>query len=203
MDAGGDWDKTITSATSGGVSGTFLMKAQAARADQVAKIATMTKEQLVNESTKNDNLAKDAIALQIPENYSPEAAEQVKQMGISPEKTAATSLDKQSYQQWAANQPPGADKSIQAFQLQADVAKQKALLPGELKKVGAEASARGAAEIAMLDRLNKQSQQGGQTVAPGMSKDTTDQAATTYHNTGTLPAVGRGQAGVAQRTAIM
>src|SRR5438445_13078774 len=63
MDAGGDWDKTITSATSGGVSGTFLMKAQAARADQVAKIATMTKEQLVNESTKNDNLAKDAIAL--------------------------------------------------------------------------------------------------------------------------------------------
>src|SRR6266704_864981 len=63
MDSGGDWDKTISSATSGGVSGTFLIKAQAARADQLAKLATMNKEQIANESAKNDALGRDAIAL--------------------------------------------------------------------------------------------------------------------------------------------
>jgi len=111
-------------------------------------------------------------------------------------------LDKQAYFEWKKN-PSNANKTIQDFQNEQELRKQQTLLPGEIKKVGAEAAARSSADIALLNRLNQQSNQSGRTVAPGMSPDTTDQAATTYHNTGNLPAVGRGAAGVAQRTAIM
>ena len=314
-DSGGDWEKSISDAPGAGVSAGFVLKAQQSRAEALAKIATMNKDQLANEQTKLEALGRDAVSLraisdpseraatyqsmrnahllsgaykpnelpidtpndqmldstiahskaaqdlikegaelreknaklpgeqaealqkrgvaaaqmmngalnqiawsarrnlvmksdpelgaQIPETYSQDAAEQVRQLGISPEKALSVGLDRQAYQQWAAD-PKNKGKSIQDFQNEQELRKQQTLMPGEIRKIGAEAAARGAAEIAMLNRLQQQSKGAeGKTIAPGMSQDTTDQAATTYHNTGTLPAVGRGQAGVAQRTAIM
>jgi hypothetical protein len=70
-------------------------------------------------------------------------------------------------------------------------------------KAGQEATARSGADLALLDKLNKNSQAGGRTTAPGMTPEATDSAATSFHNTGQLPAIGRGSVGVAQRTAIM
>lgn len=55
-DAGGDWNQTIKNATDAGASGQFLIKAQLARSQQVAQLATATKDQLANESAKHEAL---------------------------------------------------------------------------------------------------------------------------------------------------
>ena len=63
-DAGGDWNKAIQSAPANGVSAQGLLKYQAARVDQVTKLAAMDKDLISNAQAKSDLDAKDAYRVQ-------------------------------------------------------------------------------------------------------------------------------------------
>jgi hypothetical protein len=299
LDNAGDWNKTLAAAPGAGVGPQFLVKAQIARTDQLTKYAALTKDQLKNESDKNDALGisaqkvidadpvnnpeaaanvyaternqhilsgaykdsdipaqmpgldqlketaahskanqdmlKEAAALKatnaqlpgvqaeahekeytagaqtmagvtnqlgwtarrklavandpqmdglIPEQYSPQAAEQVRQMGVSPKDLATVSPDKLELQDYLKKNPGKGPSDFLAW------------------KTGTEAAAKSQADINTLNQLNAQNKKTGQTVAPGLTPEATDSVATTFHNTGQLPQ-GRGVAGQAQRTAVM
>jgi hypothetical protein len=121
----------------------------------------------------------------IPQTYSPQTAEQVRQLGIAPKDLATMAPDKLELQDYLKKNPGKGPADFLAW------------------KTGQESAARSAADMSVLDALNRKSQQNGRTVAPGLTPEATDSASTTFHNTGQLPPIGRGAAGQAQRTAIM
>lgn len=125
------------------------------------------------------------LAPLIPEQYSPQAAEQVRQLGVAPKDLATVAPDKLELQDYLKKNPNKGPADFLAW------------------KTGQESMARANADLTVLNALNKQSQNNGRTTAPGLTPDATDSAATTFHNTGQLPPIGRGAAGQAQRTAIM
>lgn len=295
-DANGDWGTTIDNATKNGVSGTFITRAQMARADQVTKLATADKDTLANEMTRHDELAKDAVKLLntdpedrqqvytqlvnkhlisgaykpgtfpatvpsdddlkstvaqskaaqdvmkdaadlqaktaalpgakaessakelatasqfmngapnqlawsarrqaaansvspetlalIPENFSPEAAESVRQLGIAPKDLANQSPDKLELASFLKNPPKGYGATPVEF-----LRYQKSIAPNLNFNLSAN-TGNGGAPADVAKRF-------------GMNQEAFDQAAERYNSTGTLPPVGRGTSGPALQRALM
>jgi hypothetical protein len=301
-DANGDWDQAIKNAPGAGVSGQGVIKLQLARTDQVAKMATMNKELLTNESTKADQLAKDAqvvlaadpdekqniyaklrnghlatgaysatdlpvnvpaddelkatvahskaaqdmikeaTALQeqkaklpgeqaestakgystaaqtmgganeqlgwtarrnlavknnadmaqlIPEQYSPAAAEQVRQLGIAPKDLANQAPDKLELASFLKSPPPGYKATpVEFLRYQKSVTP---ILNFNLSNATGAGTGPGGGAPAPADVARRF----------GMTPEAFDQTAEKYASTGAMPSVGRGPSGIALQRAIM
>jgi hypothetical protein len=303
-DANGDWKTAIQNAPSNGVSATGLLRYQAARTDQVTKMATMDKELLANAQSKADldakdayrvqqitdpderastwntlrnarikdgthqaneipaqvpddetlsgivnsnkatsDMAKEALALQeqkaklpgeqaeattkrysalaqtmgganeqlswtarrnlavqndpqasslIPEQYSPEAAQAVRQLGITPEQAAKAPVENAKMADWLKQNPTKLVNGQKVPTGPADFEKwEKSITPiltfGLSNQTGA---GTGATPAQVSQKF-------------GMTPEAFDQAAEKYNQTGVLPAVGRGPNGIALQRALM
>ncbi len=293
-EAHGDWGTAIQNATTAGASGTFITQAQLARADQVAKLATASKDLLANEQTKSDALARDAVALKqippgperdsqyqqmvnthilsgafkpqdfspttpsdsdldtaiahskaasdmisaalknqsaqaalpgakaeaaqkelvtasqymngvpnqlqwtarrqalaktvspdtlalVPEEYSPQNAESVRQLGITPQQEATAPVANVEMKSWLAQHPGKTPADFMAYKA--------TLVPQFNFNIAAQTGA-GKTPAAVAQQF-------------GMSPEAFDQAAEKYYQTGTMPQMGRGAQGMALQRAIM
>lgn len=122
------------------------------------------------------------IAQLIPEQYSPEAAEQVRQLGVAPKDLATMAPDKLELQDWLKKHPGKGPADFMAYK----------------------------ATLVPAYNFNLANNTGGGNAAPadiakkfGMTQTAFDQAAEKYATTGQLPAVGRGPNGIALQRAIM
>lgn len=133
-----------------------------------------------------------SLADLIPEQYSPDAANSVRQLGITPQQAAQTPVEKRELDDFMANPPKGYKATP------VDFMRYKASITPMLNfnlanQTGAGATGPGGAPATPADIAKKF----------GMTQEAFDQAAEKYAQTGQLPAVGRGANGIALQRAIM
>ena len=121
---------------------------------------------------------------QIPETYSPAAAEAVRQMGITPQQAAGAPVANQELKSFMQNPPPGYKATPTEF-----LRYEKSLTPLLLAGLGANTGI-GKTPAAVAQQF-------------GMSPEAFDQAAEKYYQTGTMPQMGRGAQGMALQRAVM
>jgi hypothetical protein len=121
------------------------------------------------------------IASLIPEQYSPQAAEQVRQLGIAPKDLANQAPDKLELQDWLKKNPGKGPADFMAY---------KAKLIPQFNFNLANNAGQGKPAASVAQQF-------------GMTPEAFDQTAEKYATTGQMPAVGRGPNGVALQRAIM
>lgn len=165
-----------------------LAEAQGKRFVNLAQTMGGANNQLSWTARRDFAIARDPQAAQlIPENYTPEAAEQVRQLGTTPQQQAQIPVEKQELTDWMrkhSGKGPAdfmAAKAALAPTIQFNLANQTG-------GGGAGGAAPSPADVAKKF---------------GMTQEAFDQAAEKYAQTGQLPAVGRGANGIALQRAIM
>lgn len=118
---------------------------------------------------------------QIPETYSPAAAEAVRQMGITPQQAATAPVEPQELKSWLAQHPGKTPADFMAYKA--------TLVPQFNFNIAAQTGA-GKTPAAVAQQF-------------GMSPEAFDQAAEKYYQTGTMPQMGRGAQGMALQRAVM
>lgn len=133
-----------------------------------------------NMAVSNDK----TVASLIPEQYSPQAAEQVRQLGIAPKDLANQAPDKLELASFLKNPPPGYKATPVEF-----LRYQKSLTPIlNFNLANASGQGKPAAQVAQQF---------------GMTPEAFDQASEKYNSTGQMPPLGRGGSGMALQRAIM
>jgi hypothetical protein len=120
----------------------------------------------------------------IPEQYSPQAAEQVRQLGIAPKDLASIPLDKVEEQAWLKKNPGKDAADFMAYKAK--------LIPQFNFNLSNNSGAN-----------NPNATPASIAKSFGMTQEAFDQAAEKYAQTGNLPPVGRGPNGIALQRAIM
>lgn len=132
-----------------------------------------------------------SLADLIPEQYSPDAANSVRQLGITPQQAAQTPVEKRELDDFMATPPKGyKDTPVDFMRYKASITP---MLNFNLANQTGGAAGPGGAPATPA------------TIAKGfgMSQEAFDQAAEKYSSTGQLPAVGRGANGIALQRALM
>lgn len=133
-----------------------------------------------NLAVRNDPDMEDLI----PESYSPQAAEQVRQLGIAPKDLAAMAPDKLELQSFMKNPPKGYNATPLDFM------KYKATLVPQFNFNLQNSTGAGKAPADVAKQF-------------GMTQAAFDQTAEKYYQTGTMPPIGRGTSGPAFQKALM